>query len=322
MIKRIMLSAALILAPSVVSAQSWVNGQIKFGSKLDTVKITVTDTSLKTKVDTVIVMKVDTIINTKQSISVTSFPFPTGKGVKIAVLDNGVDLQNPLFSNITGTSTFNGITGIDQGVDACNGHGTAVTSLVRQFAPGATIYSVKVSAPYSGTCTTTASALAAGLQWALDNGIKIINVSQQVPDSRSLRASFADAVAKGAIIIIAVGNNGGAVMSPASYPGVIAVASTGPTGAISSFSSRGTQVLIGAPGESLALAKPRNTTGIGSGTSFSTPIVTATVALMLEKNKTLTSSQIVNILCSSATPNSGQTGCGVLNVQKSLTNTP
>ena len=322
MIKRIVLMTALMLAPSFVSAQTWVNGQIKFGPKLDTVKITVTDTSLKTKTDTVIAVKVDTVITTKESISVTSFPFPTGKGVKIAVLDNGVDLTNPLFSGITGTSTFGGVTGIDQSPDVCNGHGTAVTGLVRQFAPGATVYAVKVSAPFNGSCVTTGAALSAGLDWALANGIQVVNVSQQVPDSRALRAAFANAVSRGLIIIVAAGNNGGNVMTPASYPGVIAVASTGPTGAISSFSSRGTQVLLGAPGEALAVWRTRNLTSTGSGTSFSTPIVTATVALMLEKNKTLTASQIVNILCNSATPNSGQTGCGVLNVQKSLANTP
>lgn len=322
MIRKFALMTALMLSPSFLSAQTWVNSQIKFGPKLDTVRITTTDTTLKTKTDTVIAIKVDTVITTKESISVTSYPFPTGKGVKIAVLDNGVDLQNPLFNGLTGTSTFSGVTGIDQSPDVCNGHGTAVTGLVKRFAPDAQIFVVKISAPFNGSCVTTSAAMVAGLQWAAANGVKIVNLSQQVPDNRSLRAAIADAVARGIVVIASAGNDGGAVNSPANYPGVLAIASTGPTGTISGFSSRGSQVLIGAPGEGLAVWRPRNVSSTGSGTSFSAPIVTATVALILEKNKNLTTPQIVNILCNSATPNSGQTGCGVLNVQKALSITP
>lgn len=313
------------MAPSLVSAQTWVTNQIKFGPKMDTVKITVTDTALNVKTDTVISTKVDTVITTKESISVTSYPFPTGKGVKIAVLDNGADLQNPLFSGLTGTSTFSGVSGIDQAPDVCDGHGTSVTGLIRQFAPDAQIFVVKVSAPFNGSCVTPSSSVIAGLQWAVANGIKVVNISQQIPDNRSLRAAVADAVAKGVTIVAAAGNNGGTVMTPASYPGVLAIASTGPTGLISNFSSRGSQILVGAPGENLAVWRPRNTQSIRSGTSFSAPLVTATVALILEKNKNLTTPQIVNILCNSATEIVGMTvptGCGVLNVQKALAITP
>lgn len=324
MIKRIMVMTALMLAPSFVSAQSWVNEQIKFGPKTDTVKTIVVDTTKITKVDTVITVKVDTIITTKESITVYTTPFPTGKNVKVAVLDNGVDVTNPLFSNLTGISTVTGITTIKQDVDVCNGHGTAVTGLVKQFAPYANVYVVKVSAPYNGTCVTTSSALIAGLQWAVTNGIKVVNISQQVPDSRALRAAVADAVSKGVIIVAAAGNNGGPVMSPANYPGVLAIASTGPTGTISTFSARGSQILLGAPGEGLTVWRPYNITTRGTGTSFSAPIVTAAVALLLEKNNTLTTTQVVNILCSSATQIVGvtPTGCGVLNIKTALDISP
>jgi membrane-anchored mycosin MYCP len=319
-----MLMTALMLAPSFVSAQTWVTEQIKFGPKVDTTKVVVTDTTLQVKVDTTIVTKVDTLLNTKESLNITTYFFPTGKGVRIAILDNGVDLSNPLFAGITGTSTFSGVSGIDQAPDVCNGHGTAVTGLIQQLAPGATLHAVRVSAPFNGTCTTTSSALIAGLQWAVANNIKLVNVSQQVPDNRALRAAVADAVSKGVVIVAAAGNNGGGVMSPASYPGVIAVASTGPNGLLSSFSSNGTQVLLGAPGEGLAVWRTRNIRSTGTGTSFSAPLVTATIALMLERNKNLTGPQIVNILCNSATQIIGPTpvGCGILNVQKSLANTP
>jgi serine protease len=226
----------------------------------------------------------------------TSF---TGTNVKVAVIDSGVDRENP---ELNGGQVLDGCDWVTSPTNVCrgtgvldeNGHGTHVAGIIAAkndgvgitgVAPGATILPLRVlGANGSGWL----SDIAAAIDYAVADGAKVINLSLGGSlDYSLIRISVEQAVASGVTVVAAAGNDGpGAAASyPAAYPGAIAVAATTESNLIASYSNSGNYIDVAAPGSAILSSWP---TGTGyarlSGTSMASPHVAALAALIIQRN--------------------------------------
>lgn len=259
-----------------------------------------------------------------------------GAGVTVAVIDSGVDPDHPdLASNllplidevvamgghdVVGSTNFDGRDG--------HGHGTHVSGLIAAVAdntiggaggaPQAKILPVKVT-PTSGE--TDDATIARGIADAVDRGARVLNLSIGGPDpSPLLLEALNYAFERGATVVIAAGNDGGPVNYPAAYGGVIAVGATTAAGRVASYSSRGSELILVAPGggpaeggEGPALHSTLPTyrayltrqdatpSGYGdsAGTSMAAPLVSAAAALVLGRAPELAGPQVRTRLAAS-----------------------
>jgi subtilisin family serine protease len=159
------------------------------------------------------------------------------------------------------------------------GHGTMVAGIVHLVAPSARILPIKA---FSSIGTGTLSSVIAAIYYAAQQGATVINMSFGGPqDSPALEAAIDYAEDQGIICVAAVANsNSPAVQYPAGSQGVIGVASTNDQDQKSSFSNWGGDVGLAAPGEAIVTTFPFDRYALGWGTSFATPYVSGTVALL------------------------------------------
>jgi thermitase len=236
--------------------------------------------------------KVDADVDAVEAGTVT-----TGNGIKVAVLDSGVaNDNNDITPKVVAHKNFtNGETGDDN-----YGHGTHVSGIVAATAdnsigvagvcPGCTILDGKV---LNDSGVGSSSGLANGINWAVSNGAKVINMSLGVRKSRTLETAVNNAWSKGVVLVAAAGNGGNQTkIYPGAYPNVIAVAATDNHDAKASFSTYGASwVDIAAPGVNVYSTFPNHTFvlgtkhkrafgyDVGNGTSMSSAIVAAAAAL-------------------------------------------
>ena len=230
-------------------------------------------------------------------------------GVRIAVVDSGVDVTHPdLASKIAGT--YNAVTP-GSGVRDMVGHGTGVASVAGaatsngEGIAGAgydtSLLAVKV-ADRTGRIFT--DDLAKGIVWAADSGADIINLSLGGPTSDGLeRAAVEYAQRRGALVVAAAGNAGtSARQFPGALAGVVAVGATTANGsARASYSSFGPWVDVAAPGSSILLASPGGGYERADGTSFSAPMVAGEAALLLAFRPDRTADQLRQAITAGAT---------------------
>lgn len=167
-------------------------------------------------------------------------------------------------------------------------HGTAVASLLvgratalHGAAPGATLYAADV---FCGLPTGGAvDAVAEAFDWLAHERVPVINVSLVGPPNKLLGEVLTAVLARGHIVVAAVGNDGpaAAALYPAAYPGVVGVTAVDARGRILPEAERGAQVKFAAPGADMAAAS----TGPGyvrvRGTSFAAPLVAGLLAVRL-----------------------------------------
>lgn len=207
-----------------------------------------------------------------------------GKGVKVAVIDTGIDFDHE------DLIVKGGYNAIDNNVSYKddNGHGTHVSGTIAAqdngkgvigVAPDVTLYGVKVlSASGSGTFEGVID----GIQWAVKNNMDVANMSLGASrGTAALGEAIAAAKRKGTTIIAAAGNSGSSVGFPAAYPAAIAIAASNSGDKVAYFSSRGPEVDFIAPGVSV------NSTYMGggyrslSGTSMACPHAVGLAALAI-----------------------------------------
>ncbi|MFI5938420.1 type VII secretion-associated serine protease mycosin [Actinoplanes sp. NPDC051494] len=277
-------------------------------------------------------------------------PFATGAGIRVAVLDSGVDDTHPqLRGRVERGKDF--LHGHPDGRQDCVGHGTGVASIIvagtaadaglRGLAPGAIIVPVRVSEQTdtaNGGTTGQPSGpgtFAAAIDWAASpsgGNADVINMSLvMTDDSDKVRAAVARAVAGGVVVVAAVGNAGSEDKGnpkpyPASYPDVIGVGAIDVNGVRGDFSQHGDYVDIMAPGVAVTFAARRGGHTSSDGTSFATPFVAATAALVRQRFPSLNPAQVARRILATADPAPGGSrsdgyGVGVLNPYRALTET-
>lgn len=221
-----------------------------------------------------------------------------GGGTKIAILDTGVDYTHPEVASVftAGTSFAQDLNGAiinPDGLDD-NGHGTHVAGIVAAainqegtlgVAPQAGLYAAKV---LDGSGFGLESWILAGINWAIDQDVDIINLSLALTTgSPALEAASKAAWDAGILLVAAAGNAGGTVAFPAAYDTVIAVGATDPCDAKAVFSNFGPQVELAAPGTAILSTYKSGTYRSLSGTSQAAPHV-AGVAALLFASQTVT----------------------------------
>jgi subtilisin family serine protease len=223
----------------------------------------------------------------------------TGAGVKVAVIDTGIDYTHPELSpNYAGGWDF--VNEDDDPMDD-HGHGTHVAGTVAAVyngaeivgvAPDVELYALKV---LDDTGYGWWSDVIAALEWAVDNGIQVTNnsyagdvaVDPNEPELAALRAAFDSAEAAGVLHVAAAGNSGNAdgtgdnVSYPARFESVVAVAATDQSDNRASFSGTGPAVELSAPGVSIYSTTRGGGYGLDSGTSMASPHVAGTAALVI-----------------------------------------
>ena len=248
-----------------------------------------------------------------------------GKGIKVAVIDTGVASHPSLRGQVEHIDL------IGDGSEITSFHGTAVasliagdSSLIRGISPEASILDIRaLNSDGSGDAFTVAE----GIYQAVQNGAQVINLSLGSPsDNPALREAVLYAQRHGVVLVAAVGNEGaGQVSYPANYPGVIGVSANDANEGYLTFSNRGPNVDLSAPGIELTAAGVNNDTVLFTGTSASAPLVAGTVAHMLEQYPDMTYNEIVENLQNTANEAGppGEDvyfGDGILNVGRLETN--
>jgi subtilisin family serine protease len=220
---------------------------------------------------------------------------------RIGLIDSGVDERHEVFRGLTlerhGCARH--------AVPAA--HGTAIASLLvgrsaafHGAAPGAALYAADVfcGEPTGGSVEAIAEALA----WLVEQRIPVINVSLVGPPDRLLERVVREAIARGSLVVAAVGNDGPAAppLYPAAWPGVIGVTGVDARGRVLAEAERGTQVKFAAPGADMMAANVQGGYLRVRGTSFAAPIVAGLLALALPSPDSQKAAEAVAVLARSA----------------------
>ena len=181
--------------------------------------------------------------------------------------------------------------------DLCFGHGTMTCGLVHLVAPSAKILPLKA---FTSSGMGYLSNIVAALYYAVSHNANVVNMSFDVSTpSPALSQAVSYANQKGLVLVAAAGNeNTSAAVYPAALSGKVAgIASTTDWDSRSFFSNYGnTDVWIAAPGEYVISTFPGGMYGSASGTSFSSPLVAGTAALLLSAKPSLNQTSAASAL--------------------------
>lgn len=203
---------------------------------------------------------------------------------KIGLVDSGVDTTHAVFRDIV----------IHQhgcaGTPIPAAHGTAVASLMigraarfHGAAPGSELYAADV---YCGLTTGGAvDAVADALAWLAHEHVPVVNISLVGPPNAMLENVVRRVIARGHVVVAAVGNDGPAAppLYPASYPDVVGVTAVDARQRALLEACRGKQVKFAAPGADMSAANPLQSYAMVRGTSFAAPIVAGLLAETLQE---------------------------------------
>lgn len=229
----------------------------------------------------------------------------TGKGIKVAVVDSGIDLNHNDLHIYGGISMVEYTSSFDDDF----GHGTHVAGIIGAqdnfqgtvgVAPEAELYSVKV---LDSKGVGYLSDVIAGIDWSIENGMDIINLSIATGiHSPALQFALEEAYAKGLLIVSSAGNtgDGGAdidtIQYPAQYNSVIAVGGTGMNNEHAVFSAAGPKLEIAAPAVDVFSTSLHNGYAVSSGTSAAAAYVTGHLALLKSAYPDATNTEIREML--------------------------
>ncbi len=207
----------------------------------------------------------------------------TGEGQIVAVIDNGVVFDHPL---IAATSTVFQHDFITPDGDASEiagplfGHGTFVTSMVLLVAPDCSIMPLRA---FDESGIGDQFAVAQAVDWAVNHGASVINLSCGAESAEAvLEEAILNAYQNGVALVASAGNESSdAGQYPALDPVVVAVTSIDTLEILADFANYGDYLDLCAPGVNLYGALPGEYDwGTWSGTSFSAPLVSGTIALI------------------------------------------
>ncbi|PWK79439.1 subtilase family protein [Lentzea atacamensis] len=260
----------------------------------------------------------------------------TGKGVKVAIVDTGVDENHP---DLKGQQIAEKNFTSDPDTTDRVGHGTHVGATVASagsqyggVAPGAQLLDAKVCVEFG--CQE--SWILDGMRWAAEQGAQVVNMSLgggDTPEIDPLEQAVNDLTAKyGTLFVIAAGNSGGpgTVSSPSTAEAALSVGAVDRDDKLAYFSSRGPRTgdsglkpEVTAPGVEIVAAKAGSTEHVSaSGTSMATPHVAGAAALLKQQHPEWTPAQLKSALATTAKPAPGVSpfdqGAGRIDVAKAI----
>jgi serine protease len=272
-----------------------------------------------------------------------AWEYGCGRGVTVAVIDTGVACFDAgsftKGSDLAGTRCVPGynFVGNNKNAGDDHGHGTHVAGTIAQttnnglgvagLAHCAKLMPVKV---LSGSGSGTSVGVAEGIRFAADHGAQIMNLSlgSSAP-SKVIEDAVKHAIKKGVLVVAAAGNSGRSVGYPAAYPGVVAVSATDKNDGLAWFSSRGPEVVIGAPGVAVVQQTVCNggkdkceVFGVFNGTSMASPHVAGIAAMVMGSGIT-DADAVREKLTSTAKPKSEKNhfGAGIVDAASAMRST-
>jgi subtilisin family serine protease len=227
----------------------------------------------------------------------------TGDKVLVAVIDSGIDLGHPELKGVVAGS-FDALGTSEKP----HMHGTAIAGAIAAHArlmgaaPAARILAIRAFGATGNSAEATTFAILKGIQYAVQQNARIINMSFAGPRDPGLGRALAAAKARGAVLIAASGNFGpkSPPQYPAADPNVIAVSATDAEDHMFRASNIGTHIAVSAPGVDVLLPVPDNNYEMISGTSFSAAYVSGIAALVIQRAPALTPDAVRHILESTA----------------------
>ncbi|MGH3167071.1 MAG: S8 family serine peptidase, partial [Trebonia sp.] len=280
---------------------------------------------------------------TSWSVPQQVWPLTEGAGVTVAVVDSGVQATIPDLRGVVlrggDVIGYQGHGDVDYATVDQDGHGTTVAVMIAGqgygtgtvgIAPRARILPVHVAYPelLNGTAH-----MAAGIDYAVKHGAQVINVSlgEPAPSETScdpvLQDAVAYALAHNVIVVASSGDTnlgGPGPEEPGSCAGVLAVGAVGKNGSVWPYSTRGPYVSVVAPGDHMVyVGSDGRYDTVGSGTSFSSPLVAGAAALIRSRYPSMPWYQVVRRLIGTAihintpVPNNNY-GYGVINIAKAV----
>jgi subtilisin family serine protease len=249
----------------------------------------------------------------------------TGKNILVAVIDSEIDLKHPDL-NATIAKSFDGL-GSEQ---SPHKHGTAMAGAIAShgkllgIAPGVQLLAARVFDNTPEQAKGASFTIYKGLQWAADNGARVVNMSFSGPADPDLHRFLAAVFKNGLVLIAAAGNAGpdSGPSYPASDPDVIAVTATDNNDSVFKMASRGQYIAVAAPGVEIIALAPGESYQLTTGTSVAAAHVSGIAALMLEHQPTLKPADIRSILMTTAKPlatgKRSDFGAGLVNAYRAV----
>ncbi|MCA9901972.1 MAG: S8 family serine peptidase [Anaerolineales bacterium] len=228
----------------------------------------------------------------------------TGKGIRVAVIDSGIESDHPALGG-----AVQGGVGIDYDPSAPDllcyveeprpqdvfGHGTACAGIIHALAPEAALYSVRV---LGGDGRGRSLQFAAGINWAIANGMQVVNMSLSTSSEEyfGLFHQLADEAYFHGVTVVSAVNNDRVPSYPSLYSSVISVAAHEKQDPFTFYYNAKPPVEFGAPGIDVRVAWTNKGYITTTGNSFAAPHVAGIVALIRAKHPNLTPFQIKTIL--------------------------
>jgi hypothetical protein len=212
---------------------------------------------------------------------------------RLGIIDTGIDVEGSgLTGSVLATRSFTGATYTPRE------HGSAVAMIASK--QGVLIDAADVFASDArGGIYATAEAAASAIDWLVERGAPVINISIQGPDNSVLEKVVRSALARGVVVVAAAGNQG--PVAPPSYPaayiGVVSVTAVDAEGRIYRRANRGDYISFAAYGVHVPVAGPQGPAGKPvTGTSYAAPSVAAQVALRLHTQSPEDSQRVLSEL--------------------------
>jgi len=222
--------------------------------------------------------------------SVPDLSTATGASIRIALIDSGINAQHSHVGFVSGGFGFAvnpaGHAEISDDYSDQIGHGTALAGIVRAKAPQVELYAVKI---FSERLATSITVLEAALRWAIDQQMRIINLSLGTtnPDHRELMHEIVAQASAAGTLIVASSPPGRTDMLPATLPGVIGVAGDDQCGWTDHFYIADDLIRFRAHPCPRPLPGPAQARNF-RGHSFASAHISALLALLVEKHPQVT----------------------------------
>jgi subtilisin family serine protease len=229
-----------------------------------------------------------------------AFGGATGKGVRVAILDSGVEFGHPMVGELAGAVAMSidenedPVASEDTEGDLC-GHGTACAGIVRSLAPEAEIYSVRV---LGENFTGSGKVLLAGLRWAVQQGYDVINMSLSTTKKQfgDLLREVADNAYFRKTVLVAAAHNMPVESFPWRFSSVISVGSHEEDDPLVYYANPDPPVEFFGRGVNVDIAWLGGGTIRATGNSFAAPCISGLAALILSKHPGLTPFQLKTVL--------------------------
>jgi subtilisin len=226
----------------------------------------------------------------------------SGAGVKVAVVDSGVDADHPRVGGVVDGVVIEPNSDAETGIMIAPGphadlygHGTACAAIIRGLAPACELYSVRV---LGAALTGRGVVLAAGLRWAIDHHMRVVNLSLSTR-SRALIEEFYELVDEAAfagVMVVSALNNMPVPSYPSQFAGVFSVAAYEGRDPERFLVNPHPPVEFGAPGIDLEVAWSDGGSIVATGNSFAAPHIAGLVARICGAHPGITPAEVKTLL--------------------------